>query len=196
MLRMGQVVVTEMNRHNVLSRAIARATRSVVTHSFMALGAEYGIEAVFPRVRVINTTEKLSHLRDNDQAYAILEVPGSTLGQRYNAVLKALSYEGRFYDVGQLLLYALTHKFWNDGSGTLLCSRLITASYLEGAAISLFPDELLASKYGETHPRIANLRAGYATPADLLLSKLDVVDFVPSSHSPTLAAFLPRESAR
>ena len=196
MLRMGQVVVTEMNRHNVLSRAIARVTRSVVTHSFMALGSTYGIEAVFPRVRVIDTAEKLAHLKANDQAYAVLDLPTSTLGQRYNAVIKALTYEGRFYDVGQLLMYGLTHKFWNDGSGTLICSRLVTASYLEGANISLFPDELLASKYGETHPRLANLRAGYATPADLLLSKLEVVDFVPSSHSPTLAAFLPHEAAR
>lgn len=196
MMRMAQVIVTEMNRHNVLSRAIAHTTHSVVTHCFMALGASYGIEATFPRVRTFNLDEKLDELRANDQAYAVLDIPSLTLGQRYNAVVKALSYEGRFYDVGQMLLYALTHKFWNDGTGTLLCSRLVTAAYLEGAKVSLFPEDLLAAKYGETHPRLANLRAGYATPADLLASKLEVVDFVPSSHSATLAAFLPREAAR
>jgi hypothetical protein len=196
MLKMGQVVVTEVNRHNVLSRAISHCTRSVVTHAFLSTGGDYAIEAAFPKVRVISVEERLAHLRANDQAYAVLDLPGITVGKRYLVGTKAHEYVGHNYDVGQALLYAFTNKFWNDGTGTLLCSRLVTASYLSGAKIDLFPEELLAQKYDDSNPRLDNLRAGYAVPADLLHSKLEVVDFVPSSHSQSLDAFLKSQNAR
>lgn len=189
-LRMGQVVVTEGNRQSRLSRAIAWATHSWATHAFISLGGNVGVEAVFPRVRRIDADARLAHLRSSDRSYVVLDLPAMTLSQRFQVGLTANELVGRFYDVGQMLLYGLTRRFWNDGFGTVVCSRAITASYLSGARLDLFPEEVLAAKYPANSPHLDNLRAGYALPVDLLKCRLEVVEFQPSSRIHSLNDFL------
>lgn len=80
----------------------------------------------------------------------------------------------------------------------MVCSRLITASFYRGTGVDLFDDAIPEAHYPPDHPRLANLRDGYATPADLLRSRLQVVrtwkpgDPVPSRNgavTDTPAAF-------
>lgn len=185
--RRGQVIVTACNRDSVFSRAIAASSGSPVTHGWIVTGPNRAVEATFPRIRAFDIDAKLRELAKHDQAYVVLDM---RLGvkTRLDIATKAETYIGRWYDVGQILLYALTHKFWNDGSGTMVCSRLITAAYREAAGISLFTEEILDGI--EEGVRKDNLRNGYATPADLLRSRLRIVAFNPSSRFPTLDALL------
>jgi hypothetical protein len=189
MLKPAQVVVTEGGRRSFVSRGIHRFTGSWATHAFVATFKGDGVEAWFPRVRRLNGEARLAQLEFQDRAYAVLDVPKLTLQQRWRIAAKAESYIGRFYDVGQLLLWGLTGQFWNDGDGTLICSRLVTASYWKGGNVHLFDDALLADKYPTPHPRRANVSRGYATPLDLLISRLEVVKFHPSSRIQTLDQF-------
>lgn len=190
MLKMGQVVIQEVDRTNWLSRTVASCTHSQVTHAWIATRRGYGVEAWFPQVRIIPVKERLAELRAKDRAFAILDLPSIGQVERAAIVDKAESYIGRWYDVGQILLFLLTGEFWDDGAGTLICSRLVTASYFSGAQENLFPDALLATEFPVTFPRLDNLRAGYVVPSDLLRSRLEVVDFRPSSHIHTVDDFL------
>lgn len=186
-LRLGQVIVSEVHRANPLSRLIAWRTGSRVTHAMIYVGRNKVIEAVWPQVRWANLDEKLAAWKAEDQAYAFLDLPGIKLNQRAEVAWQAMQFVGRIYDVGQMAIFAVTGRFWHDGSGTQVCSRNVTASYAPVA--DLFDAETLAKYYPANSPRLANLRAGAATPGDLLTSKLEVVDFVPSSTVRTIADF-------
>jgi len=191
MLRAGQVVVEECNRANPFSRSIAKATRSQVTHTFIVGARGEIIEAAFPRVRRVAADAKVADLRRQQRAFAVLDVPDLNVFERLRVALKAETYVGRYYDVGQLLLYWATGQFWQDGAGTLVCSRLITASYYAGLGLDLFPQRILDAHYGHLKagdPRLADLKAGYVTPVDLLWSRLELVEFVPSATTPTFEA--------
>lgn len=188
-LRLAQVVVTEGTRGSLLSEGIAYCTGSWATHAFISGWGVSAVEAWFPKVRRINVVERLAQLHEQGRAYAILDLPSLTIKQRMDAVARAESYVGRYYDIGQAALFALTGKFWHDGPGTLVCSRLITAAYYAGAKEDLFDDATLAAKYSVTFPRLGNLQHGYAVPADLFNSRLEVVDFVPSSHIQSIEQF-------
>lgn len=188
-LRLAQIVVSEGTRSSLLSRGIAYCTGSWATHVFMAGWGTGGIEAWFPKVRLMNVNERVERLQQEDRAFAVLDIPTLTFKQRAAAVTKAMSYVGRYYDVGQVALFALTGKFWHDGPRTLMCSRLITSAYYSGAKVDVFDDATLGTHYPITFPRLANLRHGYAVPADLLNCRLEVVDFVPSSRITSLEQF-------
>ena len=188
-LRLAQVVVTEGQRDSLISKGIARFTGSWATHVFISGWGSGGVEAWLPKVKPLDVAERLEELRSQDRAYVVLDLPSLTIKQRMAIVAKAESYIGRYYDVGQILLFALTGKFWSDGPGTLVCSRLITAAYFSGAEENLFDDLTLGTKYPLTFPRIGNLRRGYAVPSDLLNSRLEVVQFVPSSHIKSIEQF-------
>jgi uncharacterized protein YycO len=183
----AQVVVTEGSHKSLISLAIRWATGSWWTHAFLVVGLEQGIEAKLPRVAPVDVQERLAELRREDRAYAILDLPSLSSPQRLAIVQQANSYIGRFYDLGQDILFALTGQFWNDGTGTLVCSRLITAAYADGAHQDLFDEATLAQQFVPTHSRLDNLRSGFAIPSDLLQSRLEVVEFVPSSRIRSLA---------
>lgn len=179
--RTAQVILTECNWLNPLSRLISASEGSPITHSFIVTGQNLAVEASWPRVHKFSLSDHLSHMTEHDQAYVVLDIPELTDDDRRKVAAKAESYIGRWYDIGQALLYALTHKFWNDGTGTLLCSRLVTAAFYSGLDLSLFPEVVLTAQFADS-PKLDNLRSGYATPADLLRSKLTVVGFSPSSR--------------
>jgi hypothetical protein len=128
-------------------------------------------------------TKRLEELRREKRAYVVLDLPTLTLADRCKLALHARSYVGRFYDVGQALLYTVNRRFESDGTGTMVCSRLVTAAYYSGLGLDLFPVEKRAEA---PRTRRANLAKGYATPADLLRSNLEVVRFVasPTATSP------------
>lgn len=180
LLRVGQIVLTEATGKPI-SQWISRSTDSPWTHAFLVVRPNALVEAAFPRVRSYPLCRRMAELEYGKRAYAVLDLPGITFEQRRQLVDKALSYEGRRYDVVQAFLYAVTRKFWNDGPSQLVCSRLVTAAFYSGLGINLFPEEII-----QNHPRRDNLIAGYATPDDLLHSRLDVVGFRPSTRVPTL----------
>lgn len=186
-LRIGQVLVSEVHHSNPLSRLIAWRTGSRITHAMIYVGRNKVIEAVWPQVRWADLDSKIADWKTEDQAWAVLDLPGVKLNQRAEVQWQAMQSVGRIYDVGQLAIFALTGRFWHDGPGTQVCTRLVTASYAPVA--DLFDAETLAKNYPAHFPRLANLRAGAATPGDLLKSKLEVVDFVPSSTVRSIADF-------
>lgn len=189
--REGQVIVSEGNRKSLISKGIAFYTGSWATHAFIYVGNGQGVEATFPRVRYLDVNKRIEELKRKNRAFVVLELPGITDDLRTAVARKAETYVGRFYDVGQLLVYMLLGKFWKDGTGTLVCSRLVTAAHYSVGEV-LFDEETLAKYYPPCHPRLDNLRRGYATPVDLLTSRLEVVDFCPSSRIRKIEDFLVR----
>jgi hypothetical protein len=188
LLRLGQVVVTEGGRDSLISRGIAEFQGSWATHAFIGVGKGRAVEAHFPRVRYLNVADRVRELKAQDRAFAILDLPDLRLDRRLLTARKAEEFVGRFYDVGQVLLYALTNRFWNDGTGTLVCSRVVTGAFFGGGKENLFDGATLDRHYPVGHPRRTNLASGYATPADLLASRLQLVEFFPSSRVHTLDA--------
>jgi len=198
----GQVFITEGDRSSFISRAVAWATGSWATHAFIVTDLDTLTEADFPLVRNASLKERLNKLERSDRAWVALDLPGINISRRCRVARKAQSYVGRFYDVGQLFVYAINklynmvfrgHRegsFWRDGVGTLVCSRLVTAAYYSGIGVNLFPDDLLAQHYPNGHSRLDNMRNGYVVPVDFLKSALTVVDFQPSSRIKTVEDFL------
>ncbi|CAN5699565.1 hypothetical protein BH23GEM3_BH23GEM3_04400 [soil metagenome] len=183
----AQAVVTEGDWTSWVSRAIRRVTGSKWTHTFLVTGPDELIEAWFPRVRTRTLSERTAELARDGRDYVVLELPETTDAERHAVVNKAKEYVGRFYDVGQVLLYYTLRRFWKDGEGTLICSRLVTAAHFSGLGPergNLFPPEVLAAVPPRLEARMDNLKAGYATPDDLLYSRLvrirtEVVETVP-----------------
>jgi hypothetical protein len=156
------------------------------------------VEAWVPRIRRHPLRARLDELHQDQRTYVVLEYPGLDDLSLRAVAAKARSYVGRRYDLLQAALYWLFGQFWRDGEGRMVCSRLITASFLRGIGVDLFEDSFLEARYPPDHPRLPNLRSGYATPADLLCSRLQVVrtwrpgDPVPfrnDSGTDTLATF-------
>jgi hypothetical protein len=179
---LGQVVVSDGPRDSFISREVSRVTRSPRTHAFIITGPDRITEAWVPRVREYSLSERLSQLHREGRGYAVLDAPWLEARNRRWIADKARSYEGRWYDLGQIALFYLTRRFWNDGDGTLVCSRLVTASYWHGGGFHLFPDWHLRKLQRDPNidqralaARWSNLRQGYATPADLEWSQLEAV---------------------
>ncbi len=174
-LRLAQVVVTEGDWSSWISRAIRRATGFEWTHAFIVTGPDELSEAWFPRVRTHSLARRMDELAAKGRQHVVLELPEITDTERALVADKARSYVGRYYDVGQILLYYTLKRFWKDGDGTLICSRLVTAAHFSGLGPTrgnLFPPELIAALPPEFDGRQDNLKVGYATPADLLYSTL------------------------
>lgn len=198
----GSVVITEGDRGSIVSKLIAYFMKSWWTHSFLVIGPNKGVEADFPQVKTFLLCDRFRELHKQERSWVALERPGMTLAQKAKLVRKARSYVGRFYDVGQLLIWAANYswswlrwkiahrgkpsgQFYRDGEGTLVCSRLVTASYWSGLGVALFPEEVLDANYAPDHPRLGNLRNGYATPPDFLRSTLVPTRHMPSERYPT-----------
>lgn len=190
MWRVGQVVVTEGNRDSWISKTIAWATGSWATHVFLVLDDQQAIEAKFPRVRVINTSARIAELEEQGRAYVVMEHPELKVSARWRLAEHAMGMVGRWYDLGQVLLYLVSGRFWRDGAGTLTCSRLVTAAF-QNVGVSLFPDRLLDSRRAVFNGRLDNVRRGYATPVDLLLSSLVTVHFSASPEIRSVDDLLP-----
>lgn len=186
-LRTGTVVVTQGERDSVISRAVEHATRSPWTHAFIVTAEDQGVEAWFPRVRRMRVGQRLEELDRVGRAWVTLALPGLAEGRRALLARKAESYVGRWYDVGQALLYLTTRQFRGDGEGTLVCSRLVTAAHLSGIGENLFDASIIDRHYPTGHPRRRNLESGYATPADLMLSRLQPVSAAILQNQPVIA---------
>jgi hypothetical protein len=192
-MKIGDVIVTEGERKSIVSRLIAYFSGSWATHVFVVTGPDEAVEARFPRVRKFALQDRLYELEQQGRAYAVLDIHQLTTESREAVAAEARGYVGRFYDFGQILMFMLTRRFWQDGSGTLTCSRLVTSAYLEGARVNLFPARLL-SQYPPDHHRLPDLKLGYAAPVDLLVSRLALRFFHPSKTAPTLTHLLTSKS--
>lgn len=173
----GQIVITEGGRKDIVSRMVAWATGSWFTHCFIVTGEDEIVEAYVPRVRKRSLIERLRELKKEDRAYYVLEVPKITLSDRCQLSKMAHSYVGRFYDLGQALLFGIARKFINDGTGTVVCSRAITGIIKDALGVDIFE-----GKIDPSSARAKDLMQGECTPADLLASGLQVVKFKPSSN--------------
>jgi uncharacterized protein YycO len=182
-MKQGQVVITEGNRRSLISKLIAWKTQSWWTHTLIVTGKDEAVEAVLPRVRKIKLSERLLELHEEDRAYVVLDFPTLTLQQRWRVALTTGSFVGKFYDLGQLLIYAVLGKFRNDGQGTVVCSRLVSAVYKTALGIDIWDASKTPSDFG----RLDDLRDNEVTPHDLLLrTKLQIIHFKPSSLIPSL----------
>jgi len=170
-MNLAAVVVTE-GGNGIVPGFIRRTTDSIWTHAFVVTGEDELVEAWLPRVRTVSLSKRLADLDREGRRYVILDYPFHEPHTRRKVAHKARSYIGRWYDVGEVLHYLWKGRFREDSGSALFCSRLVTASYLSGAKINLFPRGLLDHLEHRGHPRIGNLRDGYATPADLFDSAL------------------------
>jgi uncharacterized protein YycO len=175
-MKLGQVLLTEGERTSFVSRGIARHSGCWFTHINLITGPAELTEATFPRVRRYSLNDRMKELESKGRRWRLLDLDGLSSWQRRQIAAKGVSYVGRFYDVGQIALFMLTRAFHNDGEGTMVCSRLITAAYLSGAGIRLFPEAVLKGLEDQGSLRVANLRKGYATPGDYFTSALVEVD--------------------
>jgi hypothetical protein len=164
----GQVVVTEGSRTDSVSKMVAWATGSWLTHCFMVTGPNELVEAYVPRVRTSSLSDRLKELIEEDRAFYVLDLPGLTLSDRCKLARTAHGYVGRMYDVGQAILSGLAKKFVDDGKATIICSKATTGIFKDALSVSLFEGSNSA-----------------CTPADLLKSRLTLVKFKPSSRITT-----------
>lgn len=172
----AQVVITEGPPRDLVSWAIRQATGSAYTHAFLVLG-EHLVEAWFPRCRIYPLERRLEELELAGRDFTVLDLPGITAGERIRVARKAVSYVGRLYDVPAVLGYLCKGRFLQDGGSALFCSRLVTAAFYSGIGRPLFSPRHLRRHLpgGESHPRYPDLLAGYATPHELLYSRLQPV---------------------
>lgn len=173
-LKKGMVVLTTGNRHSLVSRLVAWSTGSWWTHAFLVTSEHLAVEAHNPRVRSMNIAERLQVLADNDQKYAVLDLPGITDEQRTLVAEKAVEYVGRSYGNIRSIVFGIARVFWPIKHRELICSDLITRAFEEGLGIRLFDLEknILTKQYYRSH----NLEAGMATPAEILqFSKLEIL---------------------
>ena len=113
-----------------------------------------------PKIRHHSLSVRLEALHREQRAYGVLEYPGLDDLSRRAVASKAQSYAGRRYDVLQAALYWFRGQFWRDGEDRMVCSRLITASFLRDIGVDLFDERFLETDYPPDHPRLPNLREG------------------------------------
>lgn len=169
----GQVIITEGNWKSPTSRGIRWFTKSKWTHAFMVVSKSEAVEASFPRVRKFDLNERIAELEAEKRDYMILEYPGLTIQQRWRIAATSRSWVGRWYDIGQILIFVALGKFHKDGVGTVVCSRLITGAF-EVNNKPLFT-ETEWNNLPDDYIRKDNLKKQMAVPADLVHSKLAVV---------------------
>jgi hypothetical protein len=176
-MKIGQVIVTEGDRKSWISKGIAWKTESWWTHSLIVVDPGTAVEATFPKIRFLDLEQRLEQLRKQDRAYVVLDLP--TEYSRYAVARAACGFVGKFYDVGQILVYAATGRFIGDGVGTLVCSRLCAAAFKRGINVDIWDP----SKVRDDFARKGDLAANEVTAPDLLYrSKLEIVRFQPSSR--------------
>lgn len=172
------MVVLTASDGGILARLIHYCTGSWWTHCFIVTGPDEGVEAYFPRVRRLSVSKRLAELDAEGRGWMVLDRPRMSPVTRESIAAKARQYVGRLYDPLQSVIFLLVRHFVGDGPKRMVCSRLISAAYDEGGRIDIFRD---VSRYaGPTShlsaARIAGLRKGYCTPADLCdFSILEVV---------------------
>jgi hypothetical protein len=140
----------------------------------------------WPMVRAFNLKDRHRELREQNRAYVVLDVPGITAQQRLRLAGAGRRFIGKWYDVGQFLLFGFTGRFWSDGQGTVICSRYITAAVKTALGVDIFTPESLSKHYPSHYSRGQDLLAGYCLPVDLLKSTLKVTEFRPSKTIPFL----------
>ncbi len=186
--KLGQIILTEGAPDSLVSKGITFFTKSLWTHAFIVTGPDEAVEARFPRIRTIKLSTRMAALQAAGRAYIVLDLPGLSKGTRVAMAEKARSYVGRFYDVSQIFSYAAFGEFRGESQRTVMCSRMITAAF-HAVGEELYDTATLIKKSAPRH-RIPNLRAGYATPVDLLFSRLVIVRYHPSVRMPVPKVFV------
>jgi hypothetical protein len=171
----GDVLVTDGAAHDWVARIIQWKTGGLATHATIVTDAAHDemVEAYFPRAKISSLSERIAEVEATGRGYVVLRHPDITDAQRVAIVARARSFVGCRYDVFQLLVYLLTRRFWHDGEGRFVCSRLVCAAY-EDAGLPLFT-AAVCDRMGVSPARRADLMAGYGGPGDLLFSALSGV---------------------
>lgn len=175
-MKPGSVVITEANWKSWISRGIAKATKSKWTHCFIVTGPDEAVEGTFPRAKKFKLSARLAELKAQKRDYVVFDHPDNTLQRRWRLTATARSWVGKWYDVGQILIYLFTGRFHKDGIGTVVCSRMVTGVYAS-IGVKLFDEEALKN-LPEDYLRKNNLRDQMAVPDDFFRSKLVVVEEV------------------
>lgn len=162
---LGDVVVTEGNPGSLFSRAVMWATGSHFSHCFLVTGEDELTEATWPRVRTYSLSQRLAELAEEGRGWVSLRLP-LTDGAQVARI--ATTFVGRQYDLLQILLFAVFRGFVLDGPLRLVCSRFVTAVYMDELTRDLFPLATVVSKAGRGNRRIPQLRIGYAAPHELV----------------------------
>lgn len=177
-LRLGMVIVCEGGQDDLIAKLVRWATGSRLTHCFVVTGADEMVEAHIPRVRAQPLVARLAELLKENRAYYLMDYPGLTERDRCLLTQRAHAYVGRWYDMGQVLLYGIARRFRKDGAGTLTCSRLVTALFKEALGIQLFD----VAKLDPSITNLSDLAKGECTPDDLLKSKLVITGLIASTR--------------
>jgi uncharacterized protein YycO len=161
----GQVVLVEGDRHSWIHRAIAFESSWWWTHAFLVVSPTTAIEATFPKVREFDLQERLAEYLREGRSVVVLDQYQIADGQRAQIALQARSYVGRWYNLLAVLWFTVFHTFTRTGGNhAFFCSRLVAASYREGAGI-----DITDRKYGmDMYSRTKAMRDGYLTPYELL----------------------------
>lgn len=178
----GQVIVTEGNPKSFISRAISYFTKSKYTHAFIVTGNNEAVEATFPRVRKFTLNDRMAELAMQNRGYAVFDWPDIQLADRWKLAKEARSWIGKFYDIGQILIYLFTGRFFKDGIGTVVCSRLITGLGQKVLNFDCFTEETIAHLPEDYH-RKNNLREQMAAPCDFFVSRLVLLEVVTRQDS-------------
>jgi hypothetical protein len=176
-MKPGQVIVTEGARGSWISRGIAWKTESWWTHSLIVVGPGVAVEATSPRICYVDLDKRLKELRQADRAYVVLDLPFAY--DRRAVANAAEGFVGKWYDHGQILVFALTGRFIGDGIGTLVCSRLCAAAFKKAINLDIWNEH----KVPDDFARKGDLAACELTAPDLLrYSHLEIDGFSPSSR--------------
>lgn len=174
----GQVVIVAGRPGYWLHRIVAWATGWWWVHAFVIVDEDRAVEATWPKVREFSVSERLAQYRRQGQEYVVLDYEHGydrgdrplSIDERHGIGVQARSYIGRWYNLFSIVWYLFFRAFNRTGGGKHpFCSRLVTASYRQGAKIDLTAGleqgvVLNLAKY----ERLNAMRDGYVTPAEIL----------------------------
>jgi len=166
-LKPGQIVVVEGDRHSIIHKLIAWSSGWWWTHCFIVTGADTAVEATFPRVREFPLKTRIAEYLAAKRRVAVLDYyPPPAVAWRPAVAAKARTYVGRWYNVFAVLWYFVFKTFNRTGGGShWFCSRLVTAAYRQGAGLDLC--SVVTGGAGPMYARLPAMRDGYVTPAEV-----------------------------
>lgn len=156
---------------------MGRFLRTVIgspwTHAFIVTGTDELVESMpFSGVKIGSLIQRMAELKKEKRRYFVLDSHLTTRNQKLAIAEKAKSYVGLGYNVLSALYWFLFGYFFYDSHKRMICSRIITAAYQDGAQIDLFSPAKL-KKLEPIHRE--DLENGYATPEDLLRRSILIV---------------------
>lgn len=170
-IKTADVILVGADKGSWVSRRIAKVSGGWASHVAICGPNDLMVEATFPFSRIRSLSEYLLELEKKGRRWEILRLEGAPQSKLDEIWRHATLLTGRWYDVAQLFIYLVTMRFWNDGPGTLVCTRLVSEAYKRGG-LPLFPEDHIKRQFPYGYPRIRDLRKGWLTPCEFGYSLL------------------------